>query len=311
MSTPGSPERRGVAAGLLALALSSNRKPAATREAYRRAGLTDDPMALDRLVVANLLFTVGYYARCWALLCGPGRQRLRRTVRPAGDGHLRKATADGRGAILLAVHLGDFDLAGHWVASEFGRRLVVASPPVWPAWRGAVYEKVRSRAGFRVRRQDQTTLQQLADDLRANQLVLFLADRRPPGRPLYVTFVGRRSVLSAAPSWLSAHTGAPIISAATFSEGRQRQLIFGPPRWASEPSDHRWVAPALAELELSIRRTPHEWHIPADLQQLAVSAQQSLPLAAPALAHAGRANAQGSAAASDGSREFGRSAGRP
>src|SRR5436190_1308325 len=180
-------------------------------------------------------------------------------MRPVGDEHLRRATDAGRGAILLAVH--DFDLAGHWVAFERRRRLVVVSPPVWPAWRGALYEQIRSRAGFRVRHQDRTTLHELADDLRAGELVLFLADRRSPGRPLPVSFVGCRSALPAAPSWLSARTGAPILTAATFSEAGRRRVIFGPPRWAAEPGDHRWVAPALAELEASIRRAADQWHI--------------------------------------------------
>jgi KDO2-lipid IV(A) lauroyltransferase len=282
MPAPESLERPSLAAGLLARVLSSNRKTAATRQAYGRVGHADDRPALDRLVSANLLFTAGYYARCWSLTCEPGRRRLRRTIQPVGDEYLRDATATDRGAILLAVHLGDFDLAGHWVASELGRRLVVASKAVRPAWRGALYEQIRSRAGFQVRRQDQTTLRDLTDALDDGQIVLFLADRRSPGRNLPFDFLGCPSVLSAAPSWLSARTGAPILTAATFTLGQRRQLLFGPPRWAAEPGDNRWVAPALAELEASIRWAPHQWHIPADLTQLAVSVEPSAVRVVPA-----------------------------
>ncbi len=256
---------------LLECALRSNRKPAATRAVYQSVGLADQVAALDRLVAANLLFTVGYYVRFCGLLCEAGRRWQRRTVQPVGYEHLRHATAGGRGVILLTAHLGDFDLAAHWVASELGRRLVVTSAPLRPQWRGTLYEQIRSRAGFRVRRQEQTTLHNLADDIAEGNLVLFLADRRAPGRPLPVNFLGRQSMLSAAPSWLSARTGAPVLTAATYTSRQCRKLVFGPPRWAADASDHHWVAPALRELESCIRRAPYQWHVPADLRQLPIA----------------------------------------
>ncbi|MGO9247583.1 MAG: lysophospholipid acyltransferase family protein [Solirubrobacteraceae bacterium] len=265
------PLERRVPDVLLAKALASNRKPSATRTVYHETRLADSDAAVDRLVAANLKFTAAYYARNWALLSASGRRRLRRTISPVAEEHLRRATDGGQGALLLAIHLGDFDLAGHWLASELGRDLVVASPSVRPAWRGALYTRSRSIAGFRVRPQERTTLDDLARDLRNGHLVLFLADRRCPGRSVPARFFGRPSSVSAAPAWLSASTGAPVMTAATYTEGPQdRRLVFGVPRWAHSPGDHCWTMPALAELEASVHRAPHQWHIPADLTQMAV-----------------------------------------
>lgn len=264
-------ERSVLHDALVARMLASNRKPAATRRVYHEAKLADSLTAVDGLVAANLRFTAAYYARCWALLSAAGRRRLRRTIHPVAEDHLRHATQGDQGVLLLAVHLGDFDLAGHWLASELGRELVVASPSVRPAWRGALYARARVSAGFRVRAQGRTTLHDLARDLRDGRLVLFLADRRSPGRSITTRFLGCSSTVSAAPAWLSANTGAPVMTAATFTEReRNRRLVFGVPRWADSPADHRWAMPALAELEASVRRAPHQWHIPADLTQMSV-----------------------------------------
>lgn len=287
-------------------ALATNRKVAATRDAYGQCSLGSSTTDLDRLAAANLRFTAGYYARYVGLLSPPRRLRLRRTIKPAGDEALRAVTAQGRGAVLLAVHLGDFDLAGHWVAHELGRQLVVASPPIQPAWRGDVYRRLRQTVGFDVRQQDQTTLHELVDEVSDGKLVLFLADRRPPGRALPVRFLGRPSVVSAVPSWLSARTGVPILTAATFTEGAHRTLVFGQPRWADRVDDHRWIGPALAELETAIRAAPHQWHIPAERRQLAVHVDpyiEAIPEASSALRPAEVARPHLVTAGADAARE--------
>jgi KDO2-lipid IV(A) lauroyltransferase len=264
-------ERRALLDAGLTRTLAANRKSATTRAVYGKTGLADGAAAVNRLVAANLRFTAAYYARSAALLSAAGRRLLRRTVRPVGEEHLRRATQAGHGVLLLAVHLGDFDVAGHWLASELGCDLVVVSAAVRPAWRGAFYTRARTTAGFRVRREDRTTLLDLVGDLRNGHVVLFLADRRSPGRSLAVRFLGCPSTVSAAPAWLSASTGAPLVTAATFTDREQnRLLVFGEPRWARSPADQSWAQPALAELETSVRGAPHQWHIPADVSQIAV-----------------------------------------
>ena len=253
---------------LLTRLLPSNRKAAAAWNVYAQLELADSPAAVRRLVTANLRFTLAYYARYFALPSALLRERMRRTVRPNQRESLRCAMADGRGAIALAVHLGDFDLAGYWLATELEREVVVVSPTIRPDWREALYRQIRLSAGFRVRRQERTTLDDLVRDLGQGRLVLFLADRRASGRQVSIEFLGRPSTLSAAPAWLSAQTGAAILTAATYTERHERPLLFGAPRWAERPTDYRWAAPAVAELEAIIRRVPHQWHIPADISQM-------------------------------------------
>lgn len=245
-----------------------SRKIEATVRAYLHGGLAADTRAATRLAIRNLGFTAGYYARLWPLLATPTRRSLLRTVRPEGEGPVIDAAAAGLGVVLVAAHLGDFDLAGHWVSARTGRRLVIATELASPTWRGGIYDRIRESGGFRVRRLGTTTLRDLADDLTHGDIVLVMADRQPAGRTLPATLLGAAAVLSTAPTQLSAVTGAPIISAATLTTRACRIVSFGRAHSASDASDHAWAPAVMSELGDVIHRAPQQWHVPADTRQL-------------------------------------------
>ena len=249
---------------------SKSRKAAAARVAFETAGLADSVQSLDRLVADNLRFTATYYARCWGLMARPSRAALRRSVVAVGEEYLRRSAARGHGVILVSVHLGDFDLAGHWVAEALGCGVVVATPSIRPPWRGRLYDHMRRSGGFVPRRLGETTVADVAADLRAGNVVLVMADRRPRHRTIDGSFLGCPASISPAPAVLSALTGAPILSAFTTTQ-TSRQVCFGTPRTAAGRDDRSWLEPTLEPLEEAVRQAPHQWHVPADVSQLSIS----------------------------------------
>ena len=250
-----------------------SRKLAATRSVYATAGLASTPPALDRLVRRNLTYTAGYYQRAARLVDQRYRRTLQRTIAVRGVDRLEAATSGSRGAILVAAHLGDFDLAGSWIAEVFGRSPVVPVAAVSSAARQDFYDRVRRACGFTLRRQGDTTVNDLATDIRRGRLVIIMLDRQPTGRTIDLDLFGRPATVSAAPHALSAMTGAPVLSAATWNVDRRRRVLsFGDPH-AIAPSADPAGGPsplhhAVRDLERAVLSAPHQWHVPADRSQL-------------------------------------------
>lgn len=249
-------------------------KLATTRTAYAMAGLAGTAAELDALVAANLRFTLDYYRRLPSLSSSRRRRALQATIEPLRPERLTAALALGRGAILTSVHLGDFDLAGSWFAQVLGAGFVVPVRRIPSPVRQRFYDRARRHCGFLLRRHGDVTLTSLAGELSEGRLVVTMLDRRPMGATIPVSFFGRAAAVSAAPLALARRTGAPIVPAATWGDAAgRRRLWFGAPRTveAAGPSAAELAQPLVLELEWAIRQAPEQWHVPAQLSQLAWS----------------------------------------
>ncbi len=251
-----------------------NAKVVATRATYAAAGLAQDPATLNELVCKNLAYTVGYYRRALSLRHAAYRHRLQRTIRVDGLRHLEAASKRGGGVILVAAHIGDFDLAGSWIAEMFGTPPVVPVASVREPARQRFYDDLRRSCGFVVRRQETTRLDDLADDIDRGRIVILMLDRRVDGPSTQVDLLNRTASVSMAPHRLAALTGASLLSAVTWNVSpSSRILSFGAPTRvdaSTEPSrDARITLGQIAyDIEQAVRAAPHQWHVPADLTQL-------------------------------------------
>jgi KDO2-lipid IV(A) lauroyltransferase len=248
-----------------------NRKFAATRHVAAATGLVA-PQHAGALARANAAFVWTYYARFARLASARARRRLILDVRVDGGGHLATARAMRRGIILLSVHLGDFDAGGAWLAAH-GVTPVVVAEPIAPAWRDWLFTKVRRLCGAIVRDPARSSLDLLARDLADRRAVLFMVDRRPPvqSRTVPSRILDLAAVASGAPAALAARTGAPLLPAAMWRETDGRMTAwFGEPITATSMAAAATAVSAVAErLGDLIRRHPAQWHVPADVSQLA------------------------------------------
>jgi KDO2-lipid IV(A) lauroyltransferase len=251
-------------------AVAPNRKLAAARHAALEARLVPPEQLTPHLRV-HLAFVWTYYLRFFALAGKRPRRRLVRRVRVLGEEHLHAATKDGGGAILLSVHLGDFDLAGAWIAARHGLTLVVVANLLRPRWREALFTFTRHRCGIVMRDLAKTQLADLEEDLRAGRAVLVMLDRQARGPASRIVLLGRPATAPLSVSVLAARTGAPLLPAATW-RGRRGETVawFGSPIPARNAGQAaQAVADSAGTLGRVIREHPEQWHVPADLAQLA------------------------------------------
>jgi KDO2-lipid IV(A) lauroyltransferase len=256
-----------------ALARVPNEKFDATRSVYERAGLAD-PAGSRELVRANVEFCWRYYARLAQLLDARQRRRLQHTVAVEHGERLERAVAYGRGVILVCPHLGDFEVAGSWLAQVAGHEVVATVGAVGQRTRQASFDAVRRACGLILRRQATTSLADLAGDLARGRIVLVMLDRRVRSASVEADLFGASAALSLAPYALARRTGAPILTAATTTPAPERRAVrFGGLHLVGDPSSassgpRQTTQRLVAELERFIRRAPEQWHVPAVRSEL-------------------------------------------
>jgi KDO2-lipid IV(A) lauroyltransferase len=178
--------------------------------------------------------------------------------------HARAALAHGRGAILLTLHMGNFELAAHILplhGIEFatvGRRM--RNPLLW----GRVVEGRTQRAGELIERRG--AARGMLRALRQGHLVGVLNDqysRRRRG--VMVPLFGKRCSTTAGVATIALRTGAPVIPGYVTRAGSDRHVaVFEPPLeipLTGDRSSDIEVATAHYNLALEaiIRRHPEQW----------------------------------------------------
>jgi lauroyl/myristoyl acyltransferase len=245
-----------------------------TRTAYQLTGLASDSQQLDALVARNAAYTLGYYRRLGCLLGSRFRHEMRRTIRPHHADRLIEACGEGRGAVLVAMHLGDFDLAVSWIAHAIGRSPVVPVAELQHPAAQMAFTAVRRACRFTLVPAADVSVPMLVRRLEAGHLVILTLDRRIKGRTIEVLHFGRRTTLPATCLTIAGQARVPILTAATWSRPEGRVLAFGeilsPAAERSLEADTALMQHLSNELQDAILDAPHQWHIPAQLDQLSI-----------------------------------------
>lgn len=223
------------------------------------------------LVRSNAVFVWSYYLRLLLLSSRRRRERTYARIVVHGEEHLRSAAARGKGILLLSVHLGDFDLGGGWLAEHCGITPVVCTRPLRPLWRDELFSAARRRLGVVLRDADDTRIETLEADLHRNRALLVMLDRRPVGAGSPSRILDRPSVAPRAVGLLAARSGAPLVPAATWRGHNGEMVIwFGEPGAVAGPDQAMaQIAAAGDRLSQLIRTYPEQWHVPADLGEIA------------------------------------------
>ncbi len=181
--------------------------------------------------------------------------------------HLVAAHARGKGVIIVAPHMGSYNLVPSYVSS-------LGYPTV------AVVERIRDpklhEYFFRLRaNQDVQLLSTGPEDvrnilraLRAGSGVMMLADRDVGTSSDAVTFFGERTMLPAGPALLARRTGAALLPAYAYRVGNTRSIAVALPEMALPASigtpEQRRAADTQAvarQLEAMILVAPDQWDI--------------------------------------------------
>ncbi len=227
----------------------------------------DDP-EVERLAMRMMR----QHARAWVDFIHfgqrPPEDALAQLEELQGAEHLDAALAEGKGAILLTAHAGNYELGGILIRSKGLSIHAVYKPDRFEA-----VERLRAEiratggvVGLPIGGKGFSTLP-LVKQLREGKLVGMQGDRDFSLNGLAIPFFGREVYFPRGPWELAAMTGAPILTSFFFTDEQNRfHARFGAPiylragrgeRMAEIEAGMRRYA---ADLEALIRAYPDQWY---------------------------------------------------
>ena len=180
-----------------------------------------------------------------------------------GAEHFAAAHAAGRGAVMALPHSGNWDMAGVWLAQQYGTFTTVAER-LKPE---SLYDRFiayRESLGFEVlplTGGERPPLEVLAERLRANRFVCLMADRDLTRAGVQVDFFGEPTRLPAGPAKLALETGAPLHPAHVYYDGEDCVVRIDDAIDTSS-GDIGVITQALADrFAVNIAAHPQDWHM--------------------------------------------------
>ncbi len=195
------------------------------------------------------------------------RERFAARFRIEGREHLDAAAEAGRGALLALPHLGNWDVAGRWVA-EHGFRITAVAEELKPPEMYELFKRHREELGMGIvpLSESRKVGQELVKLLSENVLIALVCDRDLKGNGVEVEMFGATRRMPAGPALLSLATGSPLLPCATYDTEGGWAIRVGAPltveRTGVMRDDVARLTRALAaEFERSIAANPTQWHM--------------------------------------------------
>ncbi len=205
------------------------------------------------------------------------RERVAREVRVEGFEHVLAAMEAGRGALVALPHMGNWDLAGTWVAQQ-GHPFTTVAERLKPERLFDRFVEFREGQGMEVLALTGSSVNvigTLARRLREGRLVCLVGDRDLSEAGIEVSFFGEPTRMPAGPAALTQRTGAALLPVTLWYDGPLMRAQIHPEVPVPEEGDRkertREMTQAMARVwEAGIREHPQDWHMlqkfwPADL----------------------------------------------
>jgi KDO2-lipid IV(A) lauroyltransferase len=171
--------------------------------------------------------------------------------------------AAGRGAVMALPHSGNWDMAGVWLAQNYGTFATVAER-LKPESLYDRFLEFREGLGFEVlplTGGDRPPFEVLAERLRQNTFVCLMADRDLTRSGVPVEFFGEPTRMPAGPAKLAIETGAPLHPAHIYYDGADCVVQIGDAIDTSS-GDVGVIIQALADrFAINIAKHPQDWHM--------------------------------------------------
>ncbi len=222
------------------------------------------------LVRAATREAFGLYGRFWydafRLRALPFSEVARRT-RFEGVEHIDAALEEGKGCVAAIPHMGNWDVAGHWLARG-GYPIAAVAEVLKPPRLSELFLRHREELGMRIvpLADGAHVGQQLAKLLADNWLVALVADRDLSGRGVEVEMFGAKRRVPAGPALLSLTTGAPLLICSSYTTPEGWAVRIGEPirieRTGNMREDVATLSRAMAaDFERAIAAYPPDWHV--------------------------------------------------
>ena len=212
------------------------------------------------------------YARYWLetfrAVRGDARFFLERTTHDGAE-KIQAMLDQGRGAVILIGHLGNWDAAAAW-GGAMGWKIVTVAERLRPQRLFDFFVSHREALGATIYPAERGVTGKLVDALDAGAVVPLLGDRDLKGTGVPLKFFGEEATFPRGTAALALRTGVPIL----FAGLRGVHRDDGTWGWHVEVTDpiepgdreapdavERLTAAAIAKLEDFVHRYPAEWHV--------------------------------------------------
>lgn len=177
-----------------------------------------------------------------------------------------RAMAAGTPPILALPHLGGWEWAARWLIVVRGYAVAAVveelEPPEMYDW----FLELRRSLGMHIIPLSAGASGEVAAALAGGEIVCLLCDRDISGTGIEVEFFGETTRLPGGPALMALRTGAPLLPAAVYFDGRRCHAVVEPAvdtaRQGRLREDVTRITEDLARvMERQIRRAPEQWHL--------------------------------------------------
>ena len=218
----------------------------------------------DSLIYASVASYARYWREAFRLPTMNQAELAKRLDRVfIGAEKFAAAREGGRGAVIALPHSGNWDMAGVWLAQNYGTFTTVAER-LKPE---SLYDRFiayRESLGFEVlplTGGERPPMEVLAERLRNNRFVCLMADRDLTRSGIQVDFFGEPTRLPAGPAKLAIETGAPLHPAHVYYDGDDCVVQIDDALDTSS-GDIGVITQALADrFAVNIAAHPQDWHM--------------------------------------------------
>jgi phosphatidylinositol dimannoside acyltransferase len=176
--------------------------------------------------------------------------------------------AVGRGIVFALPHMGNYEEAGAWIILLAGRGFTTVAERLKPESLFERFVAFRESLGFEVLPASggNSRFGVLAQRLRAGGMVCLVADRDVTGGGIEVDFFGEKARIMAGPAALAVQTGAALIPATLWFDGRCWVVDLGAEIPVPEEGSRRDKVAAMTQqlaryFEAGIAAHPQDWHM--------------------------------------------------
>ncbi|MFD8751092.1 phosphatidylinositol mannoside acyltransferase [Kitasatospora sp. NPDC059577] len=226
-----------------------------------------DDAALRSLSRAGMRSYLRYWMESFRLPVW-SRERVARDVQVDGFEHLRAAVDTGRGAVIALPHMGNWDLAGTWVAQQ-GYPFTTVAERLKPERLFDRFVEFREGQGMEVLALtggSVNVIGTLARRLREGRLVCLVGDRDLSEAGIEVSFFGEATRMPAGPAALCQRTGAALLPVTLWYDGPVLRARIHPEVAVPGEGDRKEQARAMTQAmaavwERDVREHPEDWHM--------------------------------------------------
>jgi len=190
--------------------------------------------------------------------------RLEQIISIRGEENLRAAMDQGKGAVFVTGHIGNWEMMGHAVSARYPLSVVAA--PIEPEQLNDMIVSLRARMGVRtILRGRQGAAKELIRVFKENRVLGILIDQDTDVESAFVDFMGRPAWTPTAAASMSLKFGAPVIYGYIHRDNRNNHMITieEPVRMIRTGNDSDDLVANTAmltkKIEDSILRNPEQW----------------------------------------------------